>query len=99
MGLRKLRDRFMDESYGIAMSGLFPKDNPKNTRFATNFFTSIGLGALTYVPHCSLVQFVCVWLCVCVLRALELALQIVLCVLLKPCRFFLVLSVRSCDCS
>jgi hypothetical protein len=49
MGLKKLRDRFMDESYGPAMLGLFPKDNPKNTRFAINFFTSIGLGALTYV--------------------------------------------------
>jgi len=27
--------------------GIFPKDNPKNTRFAINFFTSIGLGSLT----------------------------------------------------
>jgi hypothetical protein len=27
---------------------LFPKDLPKNTRFAINFFTSIGLGGLTY---------------------------------------------------
>jgi pre-mRNA-splicing factor CWC22 len=24
-----------------------PKDTPKNTRFAINFFTSIGLGGLT----------------------------------------------------
>lgn len=30
--------------------GLFPRDNPWNTRFAINFFTSIGLGGLTYVP-------------------------------------------------
>ena len=29
--------------------GLFPRDNPKNTRFAINYFTSIGLGGLTYV--------------------------------------------------
>ncbi len=49
MGLKRLRDRFMDASYASAMVGLFPKDNPKNTRFAINFFTSIGLGALTYV--------------------------------------------------
>lgn len=28
-------------------SGIFPRDNPKNTRFAINFFTSIGLGGLT----------------------------------------------------
>ena len=30
-----------------AFQGLFPKDNPKNTRFAINFFTSIGLGGIT----------------------------------------------------
>jgi pre-mRNA-splicing factor CWC22 len=28
-------------------AGLFPKDSPKNTRFAINFYTSIGLGGLT----------------------------------------------------
>lgn len=27
--------------------GIFPKDNPRNTRFAINFFTSIGLGGIT----------------------------------------------------
>lgn len=27
--------------------GMFPKDNPRNTRFAINYFTSIGLDALT----------------------------------------------------
>jgi len=27
--------------------GMFPKDNPRNTRYAINFFTSIGLGPLT----------------------------------------------------
>jgi len=26
---------------------MFPLDNPKNTRFSINYFTSIGLGALT----------------------------------------------------
>jgi pre-mRNA-splicing factor CWC22 len=26
---------------------MFPKDNLRHTRFAVNFFTSIGLGALT----------------------------------------------------
>lgn len=40
--------------------GLLPRDNPRNTRFAINFFTSIGLGGLTwgtlfwfdiYFPH------------------------------------------------
>ena len=29
-------------------AGIFPRDNPKNTRFAINFFTCIGLGGLTY---------------------------------------------------
>lgn len=26
---------------------IFPRDNPKNTRFSINFFTSIGLGGIT----------------------------------------------------
>jgi pre-mRNA-splicing factor CWC22 len=30
-----------------AFDGVFPRDNPKNARFAINFFTSIGLGGLT----------------------------------------------------
>lgn len=29
-------------------AGILPRDNPKNTRFAINFFTCIGLGGLTY---------------------------------------------------
>lgn len=33
----------------LAFEGIFPKDNPKNTRFSINFFTSIGLGGLTLV--------------------------------------------------
>ena len=64
MGLKKLRDRFLDDSYSGAMAGLFPKDNPKNTRFAINFFTSIGLGALTYVSSSSSGAHACV-VCVC----------------------------------
>lgn len=28
-------------------SGLFPMSSPKDTRFAINYFTSIGLGSLT----------------------------------------------------
>ena len=31
----------------VFFEGLFPKDNPKNSRFAINFFTSIGLGGIT----------------------------------------------------
>ncbi|OAJ42711.1 hypothetical protein BDEG_26130 [Batrachochytrium dendrobatidis JEL423] len=58
-GLKKLRERLFDKTMTItvatsggmalrgAFDGLFPKDNPKNTRFAINYFTSIGLGSLT----------------------------------------------------
>lgn len=47
MGLKKLQERFFDEYMQRTFAGLFPKDNPRNTRFAINFFTSIGLGGLT----------------------------------------------------
>ncbi|XP_069356584.1 pre-mRNA-splicing factor CWC22 homolog [Maniola hyperantus] len=47
MGLKKLNDRLQDPTLQMAFSGIFPRDNPKNTRFSINFFTSIGLGGLT----------------------------------------------------
>ncbi|OWR40702.1 cell cycle control protein cwf22 [Danaus plexippus plexippus] len=47
MGLKKLNDRLKDPTLQQAFSGIFPRDNPKNTRFSINFFTSIGLGGLT----------------------------------------------------
>jgi pre-mRNA-splicing factor CWC22 len=47
MGLAKLRDRAMDAYMADIFGGLFPRDSLRNTRFAINFFTSIGLGALT----------------------------------------------------
>ncbi|KAF9358213.1 pre-mRNA-splicing factor cwc22 [Mortierella sp. AD094] len=47
LGLKKLDERVKDPRFTEWFAGLFPKDNPKNTRFAINFFTSIGLGALT----------------------------------------------------
>lgn len=47
MGLMKLKQRFLDAYMQQTFAGLFPKDNPRNTRFAINFFTSIGLGGLT----------------------------------------------------
>jgi pre-mRNA-splicing factor CWC22 len=40
--VKRFSDPFMQPCYG----GLFPKDTPKNTRFAVNFFTSIGLGGM-----------------------------------------------------
>lgn len=47
MGLEKLNERFADGNLREYFSGMFCRDNPKNTRFCINFFTSIGLGALT----------------------------------------------------
>lgn len=47
MGLGKLNSKLKDDALTSSLTGLFPKDNPRNTRFAINFFTSIGLGGLT----------------------------------------------------
>lgn len=47
MGLGKLNARLKDPTLQNSYTGLFPRDNPRNTRFAINFFTSIGLGGLT----------------------------------------------------
>ncbi|EGZ04810.1 hypothetical protein PHYSODRAFT_320313 [Phytophthora sojae] len=47
LGMKTLKERFLDEIMQPTFGGLFPKDNPRNTRFAINFFTSIGLGGLT----------------------------------------------------
>ncbi|CAG8720700.1 21546_t:CDS:2 [Rhizophagus irregularis] len=47
LGIPKLKVRLNDEAMCHYFDGLFPKDNPRNTRFAINFFTSIELGQLT----------------------------------------------------
>jgi len=47
MGLGKLNSRCRDATLQEAFDGLFPRDNPRDTRFSINFFTSIGLGGLT----------------------------------------------------
>ncbi|RLN10315.1 hypothetical protein BBJ28_00025327, partial [Nothophytophthora sp. Chile5] len=47
LGMKTLKERFLDEIMQTTFAGIFPKDNPRNTRFAINFFTSIGLGGLT----------------------------------------------------
>lgn len=47
MGLSSLNERIKDPTLQEAFDGLFPRDLPRNTRFAINFFTSIGLGGLT----------------------------------------------------
>jgi pre-mRNA-splicing factor CWC22 len=47
MGLSTLVERFKDPEIKSCCRYMFPLDNPKNTRFAINYFTSIGLGAIT----------------------------------------------------
>ncbi|MCO5599209.1 hypothetical protein L7F22_053309 [Adiantum nelumboides] len=47
LGLRKLNEKLNEPEMQDSFKGIFPKDNPKDTRFAINFFTSIGLGGIT----------------------------------------------------
>ncbi|RAQ71387.1 putative cell cycle control protein (Cwf22) [Aspergillus flavus] len=47
LGLQKLQERMRDEILRPSFEGLFPTDNPRNTRFSINYFTSIGFGILT----------------------------------------------------
>ncbi|KAI1976545.1 pre-mRNA-splicing factor cwc22 [Ophidiomyces ophidiicola] len=47
LGMPKLQERFKDEILRPSFEGIFPLDNPRNTRFSINYFTSIGMGALT----------------------------------------------------
>ncbi|KAF7815665.1 pre-mRNA-splicing factor CWC22-like protein [Senna tora] len=47
LGIRLLNERLNDATMQDSFESIFPRDNPKNTRFAINFFTSIGLGGLT----------------------------------------------------
>ncbi|KAK9764814.1 pre-mRNA-splicing factor cwc22 [Basidiobolus ranarum] len=47
LGLKKFNERLRNPAMAEQLAGLFPRDNPKNTRFAINYFTSIGLGGLT----------------------------------------------------
>lgn len=48
IGMAKLQARCRDEILRPSLEGLFPRgDNRRNIRFAINYFTSIGMGALT----------------------------------------------------
>eukprot|EP01130_Rhizamoeba_saxonica_P001488 TRINITY_DN11345_c0_g1_i1.p1 TRINITY_DN11345_c0_g1~~TRINITY_DN11345_c0_g1_i1.p1 ORF type:complete len:662 (-),score=141.90 TRINITY_DN11345_c0_g1_i1:96-2045(-) len=47
MGLEKINKRIDDPEYENAFSNVFPKTNPRHTRFSINFFTTIGLGGIT----------------------------------------------------
>ncbi|KAI8266625.1 Pre-mRNA-splicing factor cwc22 [Colletotrichum sp. SAR11_239] len=47
IGMAKLQVRMKDEILQPSFTGLFPRDNARNIRFSINYFTSIGMGALT----------------------------------------------------
>ncbi|GAB7352913.1 hypothetical protein MBLNU459_g3500t1 [Dothideomycetes sp. NU459] len=47
MGMKKLQERMKEDMLQSSLAGIFPTDDPRNTRFSINFFTAIGMGALT----------------------------------------------------
>ncbi|KAL1408296.1 pre-mRNA-splicing factor cwc22 [Vanrija albida] len=47
MGMKKVVERFKIPDLQPVFANMFPTDNPRNTRFAINYFTQIGLGAIT----------------------------------------------------
>jgi pre-mRNA-splicing factor CWC22 len=47
LGMKSLAERLKEPELQPSLEGLFPKDNPKNTRFAINFFTACSMGLLT----------------------------------------------------
>ncbi|OTB17883.1 hypothetical protein K445DRAFT_315623 [Daldinia sp. EC12] len=47
LGMAKLQARMRDDVLQESFTGLFPRDNARNVRFSINYFTSIGMGALT----------------------------------------------------
>ncbi|DAA79770.1 TPA_exp: Uncharacterized protein A8136_0543 [Trichophyton benhamiae CBS 112371] len=52
LGMTKLQERLRDPILLPSYEGIFPTDNPRNTRFSINYFTSIGMGVLTEeMPH------------------------------------------------
>ncbi|KAF2399626.1 MIF4G-domain-containing protein [Trichodelitschia bisporula] len=44
IGMRKLAETLKTPELQPALDGIFPTDDPRNTRFAINFFTAIGMG-------------------------------------------------------
>ncbi|EMC94441.1 hypothetical protein BAUCODRAFT_73366, partial [Baudoinia panamericana UAMH 10762] len=47
LGMKSLVAKLTSEELQAALAGMFPTDNPKDTRFSINFFTAIGMGQLT----------------------------------------------------
>ncbi|KAK0124348.1 pre-mRNA-splicing factor cwc22 [Cadophora gregata] len=47
MGMPKLQARLKNDALRPYFEGIFPRDNPRNTRFSINYFTSIKMGPVT----------------------------------------------------
>ncbi|GBE62255.1 cell cycle control protein [Babesia ovata] len=47
LGMRNLGEKLHNADIAPHVTGIFPRDNPENIRFAINFLTAIGLEALT----------------------------------------------------
>ncbi|KAL9088042.1 MAG: hypothetical protein Q9165_006383 [Trypethelium subeluteriae] len=47
LGMRGLAEKLKDPLLQPSLAGIFPTDDPRNTRFSINFFTAIGMGAVT----------------------------------------------------
>ena len=47
LGMKVLQAKLKDEILRPSFDGIFPMDEPRNTRFSINYFTSIGMGELT----------------------------------------------------
>ena len=47
VGTKTMAERLKSDDLQPALTGMFPTDNPKSTRFSINFFTAIGMGVLT----------------------------------------------------
>jgi len=47
LGIELFKARLLEENIQAHLKGIFPRDSSENARFAINFFTSIGLGAIT----------------------------------------------------
>ena len=47
VGMKGLTERLKSDELQAALTGMFPTDDAKNTRFSINFFTAIGMGVLT----------------------------------------------------
>jgi pre-mRNA-splicing factor CWC22 len=47
LGMKTLTARLREDTLQPSLAGIFPKDDPRNTRFSINFFTAIKMGPLT----------------------------------------------------